>query len=40
MEVVLLIIGLVVGAAAVFFILKFKFEGTAGKAAERNSILE
>ena len=40
MEIVFLVIGLIVGALAAFFIAKFKFEGSSGKAAERNSILE
>ncbi len=40
MEIIFLIIGILVGASAAFLIAKFKFEGSAGKAAERNSYLE
>lgn len=40
MEIIFLVIGLIIGAFAAFFIAKFKFEGGAGKAGERNSILE
>lgn len=40
MEIFFLIIGILVGATAAFLIAKFKFEGSAGKAAERNSFLE
>ena len=40
MEIIFLIIGLIIGALAAFLIAKFKFEGSSGKAAERNSILE
>ena len=40
MEIVYLIVGLVIGALAAFFTAKFKFEGNAGKAGERNSFLE
>ncbi len=40
MEIISLVIGLFIGALAAFLIAKFKFEGNAGKAAERNSILE
>lgn len=40
MEIIYLIVGLVIGALGAFFIAKFKLEGSAGKAEERNSILE
>jgi len=40
MEIIFLIIGLIIGALAAFFVAKFKYEGTSGKAGERNSFLE
>ncbi|HKI77253.1 MAG TPA: DNA recombination protein RmuC [Ignavibacteriaceae bacterium] len=39
-EIIFLVIGLVIGAFAAFFIAKLKFEGSADKAGERNSFLE
>ncbi len=40
MEIIFLIIGLIIGALAAFFVAKFKYEGTSGKVGERNSFLE
>lgn len=40
MDIIFLAVGLIVGAFSAFLIAKFKFEGSAGKSAERNSILE
>jgi DNA recombination protein RmuC len=40
MEILLLIAGLIIGAASVYFILKFRYEGIKGKADERASMLE
>ena len=40
MEIIYLLTGLVIGAFAAFLIAKFKYEGSSGKAAERNSYLE
>ncbi len=40
MEIIFLVIGILIGGVAAFLIAKFKFEGNAEKAAERNSILQ
>lgn len=40
MEILFLATGLLLGAASVYFILKFRFEGSKGKAEERASMLE
>jgi DNA recombination protein RmuC len=40
MEIVLLIIGLLVGAAATFFAMKYKYQSSSSKLEERNAITE
>ena len=40
MEILFLILGLIIGAIAVWFISSFKYKGESGRAEERSIILE